>query len=175
LLLNSVYSMIMLSNLFQIHLFANAKTNKLYWSIHRCFVRMITSKQYRKCYSSAEASSSSASSNSFFLLGFSYSSGTFSRQPLPETFKKAALLPFCYLLLSACITIFCFAVLWSFDVPHVVAFVSCILSIFLSFSHFFVSFNLTLGSFTVSSCHSCCTLRYHNKKQWCDPFWFVKN
>lgn len=45
-----------------------------------------------RSHSSAAASVSSPSS-SLFLLGFWYSSGTFSLQPKPEMFKKAALLP----------------------------------------------------------------------------------
>lgn len=48
--------------------------------------------------SHSSVTASISSSGSLFLLDFSYSSGTFSLQPLPETFKKAALLPICHLL-----------------------------------------------------------------------------
>jgi len=53
--------------------------------------------------------SSAVFSDSLFLSGFSYSSGTFSLQPLPETFKKAALPPICHLFLSASAAKFCFS------------------------------------------------------------------
>lgn len=48
--------------------------------------------------SHSSVTASISSSGSLFLLDFSYSSGTFSLQPLPEMFKKAALLPICHLL-----------------------------------------------------------------------------
>lgn len=57
-------------------------------------------KHTRRGYSSA-ASSSSSSASPFFLVGVWYSSGTFSLQPLPETFKKAGLVPFWHSLYAA--------------------------------------------------------------------------
>jgi len=163
----------MLSNLFQIHFFWNAKTNKLYWPV-RC--RMITSKQYRKLLLG----------KSFFLFRLLkfvpliwllvqlryFLSPTFAWNV--QKSRTASFLLFAVICMYHNILLCFHIVFWSLDVPHVVAFVSCILSIFLSFSRFFVSFNLTLVFFTVSPCRSCCTLRYHNKKQ-CDPLWFVKN